>query len=1136
MRLRWIWLPITLLLWPLAPGVRAQSSRKDDIVLNARGLPLAGATVRVCAMPASGQPCTPLALIYSDAALTQALANPTTTDGLGNYFFYAAPGKYMIEISGPGITTRQIPNVILPNDPTAPSFSSLSSTGGISAFSLNLGGNLTVNGNATVVGSLAGGTLNLTNQGVAPGAASAGTVNLYTKTADKRLYYKDDSGTEIGPVSSGGASTGATNTWTAQQNFDANTAFKGPNPWYDVTRYGARAVAFGAAPQTTATVSAGSASATLAGASTFQNGDGVVVYGAGATNTLATPGAPTVTPSQDAGPTGIGVVVNSAAAATTYNYQIVAVTKNGGVTAASSVGTTATGAAALGDNSVSITSIARSNNTSTVTCAAACAVAAGAVVSVSGTSDATFHGFFVVSSVTDATHFAFTQGQDTRAGASTSATGGTLHWYVCNHVTWTAVPNAWKYYIYGRTGGSLTLIGVSKVLDTVWDDYGATMEGGTTFPSWVPSTPSASATNEWLSTTIVSGAGTTTVTLANAATNAVTGATFLFDDVPGILAAANAANGGSGSLTGILRFPATNFAYYVINSYLTLPNVITSVREEGPMQINETIELPSGLYWNGHSGGTLASTSFALSPGQFIIGTGNPMMYATGRNDIYFDGVSFSGLMGNQQNLMLLDIVTNFTCHSCSFTSGTTSNDYMGIDFIARGDFSFKFQNSLIAGGSPAATGSTLTPGALFRKRIGDGTPGGNFIFENCWLVARGVAQDYTGAGGGINFVQMKYIQTQSLRTPALMYSGAGVTGQTYLEAITPADFATPVVANWSNQIGVHVVNSSGPAAGVGFVTGNLIPGLTFFNSSVLPQSAGQNREVLLNTEGQAFMNGGPFISNGVPALLGSLEMRQQMHFPSGNTMFWDGTQMIAPTCAVAAGGSVPVGTWTYEVTPIWQDGGEGLPSLPSSGCTTSSGNQTINVNWTALAGAAGYNLYRSSGGGYARVNQASCAGPQFTTTSFSDTFSFTCGTSAPGVGGGGPVSIGPNKVITPAITIGSETFSASPRSVENVFLPGALTTAWTGSTWTIDKAITVTRVEAQAKTAPAGCTTNAVVRLTDGTTPVNVTLSAAANSSGAITQNYAAGAALTIAVSTAAAGCTTSPADVNVTVQYKMQ
>src|SRR5207249_6311354 len=116
-------------------SLHAQGTRKDDIVFNSRGVPLAGASVRVCTMPATGQPCAPLALIYSDAALTQALANPTSSDGLGNYHFYAAPGKYMIEISGPGITTRQIPNVILPSDPTAPNFSSVSRTGAINAFS-----------------------------------------------------------------------------------------------------------------------------------------------------------------------------------------------------------------------------------------------------------------------------------------------------------------------------------------------------------------------------------------------------------------------------------------------------------------------------------------------------------------------------------------------------------------------------------------------------------------------------------------------------------------------------------------------------------------------------------------------------------------------------------------------------------------------------------------------------------------------------------------------------------------------------------------------------------------------------------------------------------------------------------------
>ena len=198
-----LFLAALALLLHLIPGVvdpsRGQSSRKDDIVFNSRGVPLAGASIRVCAMPASGQPCTPLAQIYSDSALTQALANPTSTDGLGNYFFYAAPGKYMIEVSGPSITTKQIPNVILPSDPSSPVF-----TGPISAFSLNLSGNLTVNGSTTILGNLASGTLNLTNQSSPPGAASSGSVNLYTKFADKKLYYKDETGTETGPLSGAG--------------------------------------------------------------------------------------------------------------------------------------------------------------------------------------------------------------------------------------------------------------------------------------------------------------------------------------------------------------------------------------------------------------------------------------------------------------------------------------------------------------------------------------------------------------------------------------------------------------------------------------------------------------------------------------------------------------------------------------------------------------------------------------------------------------------------------------------------------------------------------------------------------------------------------------------------------------------
>ena len=268
--------------------MHAQGTRKDDIVFNSRGIPLAGATVRVCTMPASGQPCTPLALIYSDVGLTQALANPTTTDGLGNYFFYAAPGQYEIEISGPSITTKQLPNVILPNDPSSPTFS-----GAVSAFSLSLGGNLTVSGSTTVVGSLASGTLTLNNQSTPPGAAGTGTVNLYTKTADMRLYYKDQNGTEIGPLGPGtGAQTNVSNTFTATQNIDADFHTKGPNPSFDLLRYGG--YYSGTAPPTIAcnTTATSNQLNCSGGVSDFLIGHGVAIPTAGVAPTMLAPGAP----------------------------------------------------------------------------------------------------------------------------------------------------------------------------------------------------------------------------------------------------------------------------------------------------------------------------------------------------------------------------------------------------------------------------------------------------------------------------------------------------------------------------------------------------------------------------------------------------------------------------------------------------------------------------------------------------------------------------------------------------------------------------------------------------------------------------------------------------------------------------
>ena len=129
-----------------AAGLRAQGVRYDNIVLGPRGTPVGAATIAVCSAGASisTTPCSPLANIYSDEALTQPIADPFQADSLGNYGFWAAPGHYVVQIYGAGVTTKAM-DVFLPCDPSNCSMSSATFST-LTAGTINLTGALTVNG------------------------------------------------------------------------------------------------------------------------------------------------------------------------------------------------------------------------------------------------------------------------------------------------------------------------------------------------------------------------------------------------------------------------------------------------------------------------------------------------------------------------------------------------------------------------------------------------------------------------------------------------------------------------------------------------------------------------------------------------------------------------------------------------------------------------------------------------------------------------------------------------------------------------------------------------------------------------------------------------------------------------------
>jgi hypothetical protein len=1379
------------LLLHLVPGgikpSRAQSSRKDDIVFNSRGTPLAGATVRVCSMPTSGQPCTPLAQIYSDSALTQALANPTATDGLGNYFFYAAPGKYMIEISGPGITTKQIPNVILPSDPTNPSFS-----GGISAFSLNLTGSLTVNGSASVIGNLASGTLNLSNQATPPVSSGAGTVNLYTKSSDKKLYYIDETGTETGPlgVGGGGASPAGNNGdlqsksgpalqasgvndngSTLAINRDQQSA--GPNPHFDIRAFGGYISA--SPPATTGSITGGSSTLAINAAGDYANGQGIVVYGAGAATALTTPGTPTVTP-------------NLLNGATTWNYKVIAEDYKGGLTAASSAGTTAAGSSALGLTSFSITSATRTSGVATYTTSAPHNLQTGQTVFIcqfgGGTCPATFADLFngtkVVQSTPTSTTFTTLDGNTADAAETPAAGQGWVK--ACNTLTFPAGSfsgtGTLRYWIYRSQGaGAYSLAGVAIGLDPYFVDCGGTAPST---PGYIPSTPPASPQTGYLATTIASGGGTTTLTLAANAGVTVTGAFVLHDNSSALLAAMTAAANQGGGTVYIPSFgPGVVFwsfnASTDMNTVSSANSNYITILVNGNVGLNQPWILRSNINIQGM---TKRNSSFMYPGGANFGGAyAYPLLYLKTRSAITLRNLLLNGSGAQSTDLFSdTDGSNNGSVGIILENVGLAANSNNGVgtarNVVIKAGFDYFFRQVTC----DPASGSSYLPSPCID--FTDSSPAvespsqmaGRIAFDTCYIDASGIRiSNVPNPNTNTGDFRITGVLAESMFTPFLRIGPAGLVTDIHLTDVLMADqvagAGTPFVdASGSQLQGIAVTgglasNINQPLVISGF------QGTSMVGSHQPTDNPGNVPYFAMRQK-----SGSPLaeVSNQPLVASGSGRLNYALALPGAPS-----------SCVVSAGGTVPVGTQSYALTAVDFDGNETTMGV-SAFVTTSSGNQTVTCNLPSLPnGAAGFNVYRNA---FRIVAGGICTSPQISGTSFTDGGT-GCGNSAPqingagssfvsssgistyqlrlggdaltgttgtgtlavssrgsstqghlptfdansnlidagisptnvsdffnrassnlgsesnspwtvvagtllvtagGVGGntggqnyavftgvgfpnddqtasatwiktgtpssqvnslvlrgsptaltnytcqpanngtsltiakfisgsftslatqsttinsgdtisfnitgtslncyvnGAPVAAATDSSIssgfpglggfqlynanganlqwknwmaspgyvslqrpqtwsqlqtfTPGIALGSETISASPRGFLNAFRSGALTSTWTGSTVTLDKAVTITRVQVQAKTAPSGCSTNAIVRLTDGTTPVSVTISGAANDSGAITQNYAAGASLTISVQTAAAGCTTAPADANAIIQYKMQ
>lgn len=147
--------------------------RYNNTVVSPTGQAIAGAniTVTVAANPPGSGAAAP---VFGDDGITP-VSNIVVADGLGRFGFFVPDGKYDLMVSG-GSPAVTIPYVL----------------SAVEILDL-------LEFNTLDQQPIAAQVLNLTevNSAATP---FAGAINLYSKFSDKRLYYKDEFGVEIGPL------------------------------------------------------------------------------------------------------------------------------------------------------------------------------------------------------------------------------------------------------------------------------------------------------------------------------------------------------------------------------------------------------------------------------------------------------------------------------------------------------------------------------------------------------------------------------------------------------------------------------------------------------------------------------------------------------------------------------------------------------------------------------------------------------------------------------------------------------------------------------------------------------------------------------------------------------------------------
>jgi hypothetical protein len=788
---------------------------------------------------------------------------------------------------------------------------------------------------------------------------------------------------------------------------------KGPVPWVDVTSYDRRGGSFGpnggngSVPTTRATCQKGRATIYLSDA-VFNNGDGLSIRECGATNTMNTPSAPSLgypTPgvsylAEGGTSTYSSVITPAPSGSSIYTYAIVARDKFGALTAASPTASAPTFLSKIGAQTVSITSMSRSNETVTINVPAGSTnLSVGARIHIccattSGGAD--FSGDFVVSTVNNATGVITVAetGIDTRMGRAASAAGGTLTYFAGNYIYWVPVIGAFEYVVCAKRpgDGSMHVIGMSGPTEpgggtpgNIFVDWGATMTANQTFPPGVADSvcTSKTATNDPLTTTVVSGGGTTTITVVNAASQDASNKTAVYDDGPTFVAAANASSSNAPGFIGVpLYVPQTTVSSgqtrgYVINSYTKLPANI-SVLGVGTIFLNETLEISSATNWDG---GYAARNAAGFAWGgweQISCMMAYPCIYSQHLSNSNFKNLSINSGRSNGDLLWVVDDGYQDNWDHVSFDTGQQSNnDLMGQALMFRSTTSggnvYTFTYTSFTGG-PSSGANSWTPFLYFpQSRNSDGgwVIMNNFIsMDHTFFKWRGVEHD-SPAGGTAGRWDLNWVYRQGGNQPVFTIYGQGPASLDVTDAVLDTD-TQPLIAllGFANSSGrpianlnlSHVIVCSSEGSG-----GGVPPFITGYKPAVAiyTQSGCNVPDANYQADYATFAVVYPWETNA------SAPQGQWNPWFEGfsaknlttliNPPYWMGVAMPPSdriTATVLPGGSVPEGTYIYKVTSVDLNGSESAPKAAAK-VTTRRGIQTVDVSWIPAIGAVSQNVFR---------------------------------------------------------------------------------------------------------------------------------------------------------------------------------